>query len=305
MPTATLTLLPTLTPTATAMPTLTPTRTPIPPPSPTPVPTLPPLRAEITLLQSRLPQGSTAGVTIKASRPGQAKGTVGKQSLAFVAAGANTYVALWGVDPLAEPGEQPLRLTLRGEDGQEIELATRLQIVAATFEHEVITFEPSVAQLLDPKILEPENRLLADAFAAFTPRLLWDGPWAWPHVGEITSPFAIRRQYQGGGASYHAGLDLAGNTGDAVRAPAGGVVRVAEKLIAHGGTVVVDHGAGVVSAYYHLDGITAAVGQTVAAGAPLGRLGSTGLATGPHLHWELRVGGVPVSPQQWTEQQFP
>jgi murein DD-endopeptidase MepM/ murein hydrolase activator NlpD len=86
-----------------------------------------------------------------------------------------------------------------------------------------------------------------------------------------------------------------------VVAAAAGVVALAEPLAVRGNAVIIDHGAGVLSGYYHLDRIVVNAGQTVAQGELIGEVGSTGLSTGSHLHWELRVGGVAVLPSEWVE----
>jgi murein DD-endopeptidase MepM/ murein hydrolase activator NlpD len=82
-------------------------------------------------------------------------------------------------------------------------------------------------------------------------------------------------------------------------------VALAEELTVRGKVVIIDHGLGVYSSYYHLSEITVQVGQNVEPGDPIGKVGSTGLSTGCHLHWEIRVGGVYVDPLQWTQQVFP
>jgi murein DD-endopeptidase MepM/ murein hydrolase activator NlpD len=84
-------------------------------------------------------------------------------------------------------------------------------------------------------------------------------------------------------------------------APAAGVVVMAESLQVRGNTVWVDHGLGVYSGYFHLSEIAVEVGQTVEPGQQLGLVGSTGLSTGPHIHWEIRIHGIAVEPLEWTE----
>jgi murein DD-endopeptidase MepM/ murein hydrolase activator NlpD len=105
--------------------------------------------------------------------------------------------------------------------------------------------------------------------------------------------------------TYHEGIDLGGITGEPVHAAAAGVVVLAETLQVRGNAVILDHGAGVLSGYYHLDRIAVQAGQRVGQGDLLGAMGATGLVTGSHLHWELRVGGVAVDPREWTEWIFP
>jgi murein DD-endopeptidase MepM/ murein hydrolase activator NlpD len=98
----------------------------------------------------------------------------------------------------------------------------------------------------------------------------------------------------------HLGVDLAVPAGTPVIAAADGRVALAEGLRVRGNAVVIDHGLGVYTAYYHLSQIRVQPGQEVRAGDLLGLAGSTGLATGPHLHWELRVFGVPADPLGWV-----
>jgi murein DD-endopeptidase MepM/ murein hydrolase activator NlpD len=82
-------------------------------------------------------------------------------------------------------------------------------------------------------------------------------------------------------------------------------VALAEPLQVRGNVVILDHGLGVYSGFWHLSQIDVAAGQTVGEGEVVGLVGNTGLSTGPHLHWEMRVLDVPVDPVQWTQQAFP
>jgi murein DD-endopeptidase MepM/ murein hydrolase activator NlpD len=115
--------------------------------------------------------------------------------------------------------------------------------------------------------------------------------------------FGDRRRYlyAGGGseASVHAGVDLALPAGSPVVAAARGLVVMAAPRIVTGNTLVLEHLPGLYSIYMHLRSIETAEGQTIEAGARLGTAGSTGLSTGPHLHFELRAGGSPVDPELW------
>ncbi len=98
---------------------------------------------------------------------------------------------------------------------------------------------------------------------------------------------------------YHTGIDYRVPTGVPVVAPADGVVVMAETLALRGHAVLIDHGWGVVTGYWHLSKVDVHVGQVVRRGTIIGRVGNTGLSTGAHLHWELWVNGVSVDGRQW------
>ena len=118
-----------------------------------------------------------------------------------------------------------------------------------------------------------------------------------------TSPYGSRRTYGNSPAiTAHAGEDFSAAPGTPVFAPAAGTVVLAESLFVRGNAVVLDHGGGVYTGYWHLSELNVKAGEQVARGQRLGAVGSTGLSTGAHLHWEMRVGGLPVDPLQWVEQ---
>ena len=100
-------------------------------------------------------------------------------------------------------------------------------------------------------------------------------------------------------------MDLAAPAGGPVLAAAAGRVVLAEKLTVQGNTVVLDHGLGLTSSYFHMNAIQVKVGDAVKQGQAVGVVGNTGLSTGPHLHWEIRLAGVPVDPWQWTKRPVP
>ncbi|MDW8268706.1 MAG: M23 family metallopeptidase, partial [Anaerolineae bacterium] len=121
-----------------------------------------------------------------------------------------------------------------------------------------------------------------------------------------TSPYGTKRSYNGGPvSSFHAGTDWGAPEGTPVWAPAHGTVVLAEMLDVRGGAVIIDHGLGVTSNFWHLSRIDVRPGDRVAPGDVIGLVGTTGLSTAAHLHWELRVGTLAVDPLQWTETHFP
>ena len=122
------------------------------------------------------------------------------------------------------------------------------------------------------------------------------GGFLWPAAGPISSPFGARPDPFGGGTEFHPGIDIAAEEGTPIHAAAAGTVVQVGPDGGYGNVVVVDHGNGITSKYAHCSQTFAAVGQTVAAGDPIGAVGSTGRSTGPHLHFEVRVGNKPVDP---------
>jgi murein DD-endopeptidase MepM/ murein hydrolase activator NlpD len=128
----------------------------------------------------------------------------------------------------------------------------------------------------------------------------WTEPFRAPTPECMNSPYGVQRYYHGKpSGNFHRGLDLRSPMGRPVKATAAGVVRLAHQWNYTGGTVGIDHGQGFTSMYLHLSKIAATEGSTVQPGDVIGYVGSTGFATGPHLHWGLFVGGVAVNPQKW------
>jgi murein DD-endopeptidase MepM/ murein hydrolase activator NlpD len=118
--------------------------------------------------------------------------------------------------------------------------------------------------------------------------------------------FGTRRSYNGSDFTYyHTGLDLYGSTTTPVLAPAAGRVAFTSFLTVRGNTTYIDHGLGVFSGFLHQSQILVQPGDLVEPGQIVGYVGGTGRVTGPHLHWEVWVGGVPVEPLIWTRSTFP
>ncbi|HEY7775493.1 MAG TPA: M23 family metallopeptidase [Kineobactrum sp.] len=130
--------------------------------------------------------------------------------------------------------------------------------------------------------------LLAQALAGFR----------WPVKGRISGVYGSQRVYNGTPGNPHYGLDVAVPTGTIVRAPASGIVTLAEPdLFYSGGTIILDHGYSLSSSFLHLSKVRVAVGDEVEAGAVIGEVGATGRATGPHLDWRMSWRNARIDPQ--------
>lgn len=128
------------------------------------------------------------------------------------------------------------------------------------------------------------------------------GAMQWPVAGEITSRFGERKNPMGAGDDFHPGLDIAAPEGTPIGASAPGRVVAAGPDAGYGNLIVVDNGNGVTTRYGHCSQIYARIGEMVAAGQTIGAVGSTGRSTGPHLHFEVRVGDKPVDPTGFLAQ---
>ncbi|WP_343526538.1 peptidoglycan DD-metalloendopeptidase family protein [Sphingomonas sp.] len=144
----------------------------------------------------------------------------------------------------------------------------------------------------------PELDQIRAARAMTTDADGWRQSLRWPVTGRISGLFGAQRIYRGEPGSYHSGTDIAASTGTIVRAPADGVVILAADtpFTLEGHLLMLDHGQGLNSAFLHLSRIDVRVGDHVRQGQPIGAVGATGRATGPHLHWSLQWRGRKLDP---------
>ncbi len=134
----------------------------------------------------------------------------------------------------------------------------------------------------------------------------WNKPFLYPRSPKFVSPFAQARYYKKNDQiNYHYGQDMAGKMGDPVYATNDGIVEIVGLYPIRGGLIGINHGAGVVSLYFHLSKFNVKIGQRVTRGALIGKVGNTGFSTGPHLHWEMRVRAEATDPRQWANRLFP
>ena len=211
-----------------------------------------------------------------------------------------------GFGPWAEACAYTLRVTGWDQTGQETVVTSTLMVEPLSYGTDYITIAPELGALLAPDVRLKESEQLQQIFAGISPQALWEGAFVMPVQNVITSPFGRARSYnQATPSSFHAGVDVRGAIGAPIQAAARGRVALAKKLEVRGNTVVLDHGLGVYTLYGHMNEIDVRPGQLVEQGEIIGAVGETGLVTGPHLHWEVRVQGEAVDPLEWTERMFP
>ena len=202
-----------------------------------------------------------------------------------------TWRAIVGIPLTVKPGSQQ-RITA---DGRQLAFA----VVNKKYPEQHITLKnkrqvnPNPADL---KRIENELAVQIKAYRTFSPNTPSNMLLDKPVNGPLSSKFGVRRFFNGEERNPHAGLDFAVPAGTPVKTPAAGKVILIGNYFFNGNTVFVDHGQGFISMFCHLSKIDTQVGQQLARGAVVGKVGSTGRATGPHMHWNVSLNDARVDP---------
>lgn len=208
------------------------------------------------------------------------------------------FLALVGVDLLATPGIDTLSVEARkgGEVVSRIDLP--LQIRERAFPVQELTLPPEMTRFDEATLarIDREAETLEQRFSRISSPARWSLPFLPPVSDFRPGPFGSRRVINGEPRSPHAGIDLVLPEGTPVVAIADGIVAFAGEQFFGGRSVVLDHGGGLFSVYYHLKKAAVSDGQPVARGQRIGSVGMSGRATGPHLHFSVRAAGGRVDP---------
>ena len=184
------------------------------------------------------------------------------------------------------------------------EKSAAFKVVAGKYKKEQLKVAPKFTSKPDPELearIAREQKMTAAVYAAPVTNKKWKGHFKLPITSEFTSFFGTQRIFNGKRQSVHQGLDLRAKIGTPVHAAADGVVVLAADLFFSGNTVLVDHGMGVITQYFHFSQLGVQVGQVVRAGDLLGKSGATGRVSGPHLHWGVMMQGLKINPLPLTQ----
>ncbi len=266
----------------------------------------PPPFAHIEISPTEVVQGEPIVVRVATENTQMLSGELAENKLNFITTtDGQAHMALVGIYNFQKLGVYPFELVATDENGRTATFETRLRVFSGQRGQQSIQLPPEKSSLLDDETLRTEWAQLIDITKNFSATRLWDAPFEYPMeyaTDRTTTTFGVARTYNGVSFnSFHGGLDFAGGLGTPITAPANGVIALAEPLTIRGNSVIIDHGWGVYSGYWHLFEITAEPGQVVEKGQIIGTLGSTGLSTGNHLHWEIWVGGHQVDPTSWLD----
>lgn len=254
-------------------------------------------------------QGASLSVYVKNVLEGEPNGRIGSIPLQFTPY-EDGFLALVGFDAFSEPGMRTVQITGQGSGPASWQpLQQAVEVADAGYGTQFVTVGAELEPLLAPEVRANEDAFLQTIFSQSADEQLWEGLFQMPITDTntvVSGGYGDSRSYNNGPVEiFHTGIDFPVPTGTSIVAPAAGVVVFADLLELRGMVVIVDHGLGVMTAFFHLSEIFVEVGDEVVVGEPLGAVGSTGLSSGPHLHWDLRVHGVAVDPTQWTTQPFP
>jgi murein DD-endopeptidase MepM/ murein hydrolase activator NlpD len=245
---------------------------------------------EVTLEPKKVGPGDILIVTVK-NVSGPVEGTFNGKKVYF-SPSKESVKAVLGIDLLTEPGTYDLQIAAAG---------TALQRTVTISEKAYPTQRLTLPR--DMVELSPENEARVEReqkkMAAIWPNenaRLWLGSFLNPLEGEIVTSFGVRRIINKIPKNPHSGVDVSGNEGDPVRSPNGGTVVLVDDQFYSGRSLVIDHGQGIYTMFFHLSKVLVRPGQEVKKGDVVARVGSTGRSTGPHLHWGVRMQGARVDP---------
>ena len=205
------------------------------------------------------------------------------------------YQVLVGIPLMEKLGKKTIKVQ---------DFSTRLldfEVTKQTYTEQYITLKGKNKKYVNPNLthmdrIKKERPILSSARKIFSDKNLSSGLFIRPVNGVTTSPFGLKRFYNGEARRPHTGLDYAGDIGTPIKAPADGKVILVGKFFFNGNAVFLDHGQGLISVYIHMNNRLVKQSQLVKQGDPIGTIGQTGRATGPHLHWGVYLNQTVVNP---------
>lgn len=246
------------------------------------------------------PQGHAVLIIADAPGAGYAAIAWNGESYTLIPEG-DRFFGFVGIDASTPPGPAPLAIAVWAPNGDPLLWQeTVLYIEPVDWPIDNIQIDGPNAALLAPEVRAADIDARSPHQRLATPERHWAGIFDPPSEGGITAGYGERRSFNDGLISeHHTGIDFAGPNGAPITAPGSGIVVWSGSTDRRGNGMIINHGAGVFTGYYHLSEVLKVEGEVIERGAAIARMGSTGLATGPHLHWEVVVRGVTVNPVPW------
>ncbi len=224
---------------------------------------------------------------------------LGRTILFFPAPGDRTAgaVGLLGIDMQDKPGMHELMVEVR-ERGATRRLSYNVLVIKENYPVQHLTLPSEKVDLDDENLVrvKAEQEQVQTVLQGVSRERLWDSPFLEPVQGEVAGAFGRTRIINGQARSPHNGEDISAPSGTAVVAMNDGIARLTVDHFFSGKGVFLDHGLGLYSMYFHLEEVLVPDGTMVKRGQPIGKVGATGRASGPHLHLGVRLNGARVNP---------
>lgn len=245
-------------------------------------------------------QGSIVRIKVDGVGMTDVKGLLRQQEIFFFPEPPDSYAAFFGVDLEEKSGELTVEIQGRGRDGSKLQKVIRLQVREKSFPEERFSVAKEFDRFDDAvlKRIEKERARLAQLWTVASPYRLWEGKFVEPVPGPVTSLFGLKRIINGSPRSPHSGVDFKAPLGTQIVASNRGQVVLRDDLYFSGKSLVLDHGGGLYTMYFHLADFNVQAGAEVRKGDLIGWAGMTGRVTGPHLHWGVRLYGARVDPME-------
>jgi len=224
----------------------------------------------------------------------------GKEFRAYPYHGRYRAVIGFSID---DPGNRNYYMRVKVKDGSADTGNYRYRIFVRKTNFGVlnIVLKPKKVEMLMPETIREDWKKIEAEVIKENPKKYYYGRFIKPAVGRVSMIFGKNEFINGEESGKHRGMDIAAAAGTPIRASNSGIVRLAERLPAHGNAVVIDHGQGIFTYYAHMSKILAYVGEKVKRGQVIGLVGMTGVATGPHLHFSMSLHNLRVDPMQWLK----
>jgi murein DD-endopeptidase MepM/ murein hydrolase activator NlpD len=249
-------------------------------------------KIKVTQSPKKVGPGDLFVVTVS-NATGTIDGTFDGKELFFYPA-KKGFKAIVAVDLLKEPGKYALDINAGDDSVERIITVTKKKypVQRLTLPKDMVELTPE-----NEARAERESKVMAAIWPNQTGRI-WSGDFINPRPGEISTKFGLKRIINDIPKSPHTGVDIAANEGDPVKAPNSGKVVLVDNHFFSGNSIVLDHGQGIYTMFFHLSKQLVVPGQQVKKGDVIGLVGSTGRSTGAHLHWGARVMGARVDPTE-------
>ncbi len=198
-------------------------------------------------------------------------------------------LSIFAIDYRTAPGDYNIHVIVKKGETTLLDSQHILKILPKAFPKQYMTVTKELLEKRSDTSWNHDVEYTGKAKSVSSPVPLWDGKFAFPCEGKVTAEYGLIRYINNVDSGRHSGLDISTPKGTAVYASNSGRIALSMTLIVTGNTIIIDHGMNLFSSYCHLDSLLVKEGEMVEKGQLIGKVGSTGFSTGPHLHWGISV----------------